>query len=195
MLIPIWHSALSVSRGVHTDDVTDDDITDMLTIAVRWSLRLITSARPGEHLNGYALCTDDDGQGAYPIGTTTEWCRSSAPYPAARYIPVEWAYSEGHAGFDAVNADLARRSDAAWQQWRDGDGHDEPWPGGLAFECMVRSLERLRHDGWLPDDVLLIVTTTDPGPDMEQLAADSVRRLNTAQMNAAWRHAYGLSDN
>lgn len=177
--------------------MTDDDLTDMLVAAVRSSLRSITDAHPGEHLSGFALCTPEDGgQVVAPIGTTTEWCSSSASYPEARYIAVEWPYDEGYAAFEAPNVELSRRQDADMRQWlNDGEqqgvaGDREPQPNfERSFECMVRSLERVKHDDRLPDDLLLIVTSVDPDTDMEQLANDAVRRLNTAQLHEAWRRA------
>ena len=104
----------------------------------------------------------------------------SRPAADVLYIPVDWAYDEGLAAFDAANTELARRANEA----SDHNAHVVE-----AFGCLVRALEVVKHVDSLDDDLLLIVTSTDPSSRMEQMAHDAVRRLNTVKLYEAWKDA------
>ena len=152
-------------------------VLDDLRAAIRGSLEAIGAAHPGERLNGYALCTDDCLRTLFHAGCTTESCKGDEE-SELRCVPVDWPYGEGDHLFRRANAELVAHADAS----EDFSAHVE-----AAFAFLVDALGGLRNEGVFGDDVLLIVTSTDPGPRLQELADAAVRRLNPPRLFELWK--------
>jgi len=93
---------------------------------------------------------------------------------------VDWEYDEGAHAFDDPNSLLAERAASAL----DFRKHVEN-----SFKVLVTVLQEVRRRHLVDADVVLIVTSTDPGPRLEELAEGAVRLLNPPELFAEWRAA------
>jgi hypothetical protein len=161
------------------------ELTETLEGAIRTSLEAITAAHPEETLNGYALCTDDDVRTVYHVACTREFAEASR-YRDTRFIPVNWAYDDGDEAFDEANG-LVQASDEAASRSAD----EATWSTHVTtcFESMVAALEQMRQAGLFGEDVLLVVTSTDPGSAQKRLAIAAARRLNPPTLFRDWKAA------
>lgn len=160
----------------------DSSFTDLVALACERHLAALAQHRAGETLAGYALCTDDDVSTLYGVAVTREYL-PSAPYPEARYMPVEWPYGHRTSLFDESQLAIEARYTAASDAGALGP-HIE-----ATFACLVEALRRARAQKLVGDEVLLVVTSTDPGPELEALATRGVRALNAPEQYEAWRAA------
>lgn len=160
---------------------SNEDFTATVKAAVRRSVAAIRAAHPSESLCAFALCTDDDLRTVFHVAASVDYLER-AREPDVRFVPVDWEYHEGSEFFDAVNAQLVIRFESS----SDFALHVEE-----SFRCLVEALKELRDERFLAAGWTLIVTSTDPGPVLEQLADDAMRVLNDAGTYAAWRRAMG----
>lgn len=160
----------------------DPSFTDLVALACEKHLAALAQQRAGETLAGYALCTDDDLSTLYGVAVTREYL-PSAPYPEARYVPVEWPYGHRTSLFDEAQLVIEGRYTAA----SDGGALTAHIEG--TFACLVEALRRARAQKLVGDEVLLVVTSTDPGPELAALATRGARALNAPELYEAWRAA------
>jgi hypothetical protein len=160
------------------------ELVDIVADAVRRSVPLIAVAHPGEELVGYALCTDDDLSTLFHVAITREFEHRNSDVPGVAHVPTEWSYNEGEDLFEEANRIItARYEDAS------SNGFEEHVV--KTFGELVGALERMRAEGVFEPDVLLIVTSTDPGPALEELSREAAEKLNSAEVFARWRDAMG----
>lgn len=81
-----------------------------------------------------------------------------------------------------MNAQLGRRLESS---------SDFALHVGESFMCLVEALKELQDERFWAVGMTLIVTSTDPGPVLEQLADGAMRALNDAGTYAGWRRAMG----
>src|SRR5690349_2805743 len=120
--------------------------------AARAALREVLDRHAGEHLNGYALCTDDTLCTLSPVASTRESCEKSR-VKDSRWLVVEWPYWDGSSFFERARQLLqesyvANRGTAL-------DVHVQ-----TCFTLLVDVLEGIRSEGLVGRDVLLLVEST-----------------------------------
>lgn len=160
------------------------ELVDLVADAVRRSVPLVELAHPGEELVGYALCTDDDLSTIFHVAITREFAQRNSDVPGVSHVPTEWSYNEGEDLFEEANRILAARYEHA-----SSNGFDEHVV--KTFADLVAALERIRAEGVFGEEVLLIVTSTDPGPALEQLSREAAEKLNAPEVFARWREGMG----
>src|SRR5262245_29088565 len=149
-----------------------DDFVEGLRNAIRQGVAEIVAARHGEHLSGFALCTDDDLSTLYHVACTREFSSRRRDIDDIDLIPTEWEYNEGDDAFAPSGRILALRLEAARTQNAFGHHVDRAF-GDLTVALMVA-----REESLVPADALLVVTSTDPGEHLVRLAVEAGRRLN-----------------
>src|SRR5689334_4768842 len=93
-----------------------DGFVEGLRGAIRQSVAKIVAARPGEHLSGFALCTDDDLSTLYHVASTREFVMRRSDIGDIDLVPTEWEYNDGDEAFSQVGRILASRYEAARTQ-------------------------------------------------------------------------------
>ncbi|MEU4624977.1 DUF4303 domain-containing protein [Actinoplanes sp. NPDC023801] len=146
--------------------VADDRLAEAVADAARQALAVIIDGRPGEHLAGFALCTDDDLMSLSAAACTREFleCRDLAEL----YQPTEWPDDVADC-FEDARRILSQEPDRT-----------------RAFQSMVAALIRLRREGTVADEVFLVVCGTDPGELLVRLEEVAVRQLNPAGVLVRW---------
>lgn len=161
-----------------------DELAKMVAEAASSSILLLKSARPAEHISGYALCTDDSLSTLFHVATSREFCAKS-PIRDVQFLAIEWPYDEGRDLFDEPYARLsalhkkARASEAF-------ASHLES-----SFAALQGALLSLRKNNLVDQDVLLVVTSTDPGRWSRRRTVEAVRKLNSAELFQRWVAAQG----
>jgi hypothetical protein len=147
--------------------------------AILESLMCIHSAHDGEAIDGYALCTDEDLISFFPVAASREFRRESQN-DEARFVPVDWTFDEGREAFPGVTALLRHNLSSA------GSAEAFRVHVDTSFESATRVLEELREEGHFRGASFLWVTSTDPGPALQQLGREAARRLNSREEFDAW---------
>lgn len=160
-------------------DCTDAQLKELVKRASAAAIHAVACAHPNETICAFSLCTDDDLRTVFHAATTLEFCGDDEEL---RFVPVDWEYGEGAEFYDIANNRMSEMCDSS----KNFPAHVEG-----TFSCLVEALSELRAEGTFSDSVTLIVTSTDPGPRLEELADEAVRRLNPPSTHAAWRQAMG----
>ncbi len=152
---------------------------------VESTARQLAAACAGQHLIGYALCTDDCVCTLFHVACTAELAAAEQAFDI-RFAPVEWK-------LDAVDpGDLEVASHSINRLEHETD-EDFARHCDQAFECLVVALERARDKGLFQDQVFLSVLSTDPSREMQRRWRDSVLRLNVSGVVREWRR-YELAE-
>jgi hypothetical protein len=146
--------------------VVDDRLAEVVADGARLALAAIVARRPGEHLTGFALCTDDDLSSLSAAGCTREFLAGHDP--AWQFQPTEWP-DDVPDPFGEARRMLAGQHDRT-----------------ETFRSLVAALTRLRREGTVADDVFLVVCGTDPGELLTRLEEAAVRELNSAGVLTRW---------
>jgi hypothetical protein len=158
--------------------VAEDRLADVVAEGTRRALAAILNPA-GEHLVGFALCTDDDLRSLSAVGCTREFLAGHDP--TWLFHPTEWPDDAG----DCLG-------EAGRILWTRADACDQVTSGQhveRSFACLVAALKRLRSDAAVDDDVFLVALSTDAGERLTALEDAAVRELNPAEFHSRWRRA------
>src|SRR5262245_31652450 len=145
-----------------------DDLTAKVREAVEASLAQLCDQGVLEDLAGYALCTDDDLVTLYHVAVTRSTLHARPDYGDLWLMPVDWELAADDRLFAPAYARLVASSESA----SDHVAHVR-----CTFEALVQALLAIRSRALLPVAATLIVTSTDPGPMLQELADDAILRL------------------
>ena len=147
-----------------------------LTAAVRDSIANMASRT---RLCGAALCTDDDLRTVYVVACSTDDC-TSADDPDFRFLPVEWELKpEDDDRLLELSTEMSKLEGFA----------DLFARRDVLFGVLISALGSLRVESIVSGEVLLLVTSTDPGKQLTQLAKSAIERLNTRESHQAFLDA------
>jgi len=136
---------------------------------------------PREHMNGYALLTDDGLGTLGHVACSKEFIASESE-PDTLFLPVDWAYDDGVKAFDRqARPLLVSHADAC-------EGGEFLAHIDDSFNALVSALMSLRGDGVFGADVFLSVGSTDPSDRLERLEENAVRALNSDAVYRAWKN-------
>ncbi len=165
--------------------MTYEKLTELVVAAIPATLARIGEAHAGEHLTGYALLTDDALSTLSHVACTEESLSEKKHVRFAEVSPVEWTIDDGRGAFDDARAMLSSLYRATSSAPTALGEHVE-----RAFAALVTALAHAKASGHFGEDVVLVVTSTDPSEELEELASRAVADLNAPDVVELWKSAF-----
>lgn len=161
------------------DVINYDYLGRIIEEGVARSAAELRTRHAGGRVVSYALCSDDELSGLYDVAFTEDLLKV-AKDPSDRFNPVEWSLAPAAQHLEQASALLRQRASLD----TDGEFHTQI---DRAFECLVRTMERIRGQGLFADDVFVTICSTDPSEGMRELEAAAILRLNSPAVIREWR--------